>query len=119
MRPISPSGGTLPHSNAFYRTVYAQADDGSIGPIGSTRMPDAVTHHTCIKTSTDYELGLILKEIRFITDQLRKEDEDNDIAKDWKFAAMVVDRLCLIVFTMFTILATIAVLYAAPHIIVS
>ncbi|KAL5282058.1 CHRNA7.2 family protein [Megaselia abdita] len=70
IRPISPSGGTLPHNNAFYRTVYGQGDDGSIGPIGSTRMPDAVTHHTCIKTSTDYELGLILKEIRVITDQV-------------------------------------------------
>ncbi|XP_060664168.1 neuronal acetylcholine receptor subunit alpha-7 [Drosophila nasuta] len=117
-RPMTP-GGTLPHNPAFYRTVYGQGDDGSIGPIGSTRMPDAVTHHTCIKSSTEYELGLILKEIRFITDQLRKDDEDNDIANDWKFAAMVVDRLCLIIFTMFTILATIAVLLSAPHIIVS
>ncbi|XP_050319286.1 neuronal acetylcholine receptor subunit alpha-7 [Bactrocera neohumeralis] len=117
-RPMTP-GGTLPHNPAFYRTVYGQGDDGSIGPIGSTRMPDAVTHHTCIKSATEYELGLILKEIRFITDQLRKEDEENDIANDWKFAAMVVDRLCLIIFTMFTILATIAVLLSAPHIIVS
>ncbi|XP_043864529.1 acetylcholine receptor subunit alpha-type acr-16 isoform X2 [Drosophila mojavensis] len=67
-RPMTP-GGTLPHNPAFYRTVYGQGDDGSIGPIGSTRMPDAVTHHTYIKSSTEYELGLILKEIRFITDQ--------------------------------------------------
>lgn len=48
-----------------------QGDDGSIGPIGSTRMPDAITPHTCIKTSADYELSLILKEIRYITDQVR------------------------------------------------
>lgn len=26
--------------------------------------------HTCIKSSADYELSLILKEIRFITDQV-------------------------------------------------
>lgn len=51
--------------------------------------------------------------------QLRKEDEDKDVASDWKFAAMVVDRLCLIIFTLFTIIATIAVLFSAPHIIVS
>ncbi|XP_070068179.1 acetylcholine receptor subunit alpha-type acr-16 isoform X2 [Drosophila takahashii] len=70
-RPMTP-GGTLPHNPAFYRTVYGQGDDGSIGPIGSTRMPDAVTHHTCIKSSTEYELGLILKEIRFITDQVSR-----------------------------------------------
>lgn len=51
--------------------------------------------------------------------QLRKEDEESEVARDWKFAAMVVDRLCLIIFTFFTIVATIAVLFSAPHIIVS
>lgn len=54
----------------MYAQSFRQGDDGSIGPIGSTRMPDAVTHHTCIKTQTEYELSLILKEIRFITDQV-------------------------------------------------
>lgn len=65
------------------------------------------------------ELALILKELRIITDKLRKEDEAAEITNDWKFAAMVVDRLCLIVFTLFTIIATIAVLFSAPHIIVT
>lgn len=139
----------------FSLFVYSSSEDengiGDIPPI-----------HTCIKSSADYELSLILKEIRFITDQvswawpdqhfrffllfflfiplssisfrslsfcilffvrkivqLRKEDEDHDVARDWKFAAMVVDRLCLIFFTLFTIIATIAVLLSAPHIIVS
>lgn len=57
--------------------------------------------------------------LSLFTSQIRKEDEESDIAKDWKFAAMVVDRLCLIIFTFFTIVATIAVLFSAPHIIVS
>lgn len=65
------------------------------------------------------ELGLILKELRMITDKLRKEDEASEITNDWKFAAMVVDRLCLILFTLFTIIATVAVLFSAPHIIVT
>lgn len=51
--------------------------------------------------------------------QIRKEDDDSGVAKDWKYAAMVVDRLCLIIFTFFTIAATVAVLLSAPHIIVS
>uniref|UniRef100_A0A1B0DDW8 Neurotransmitter-gated ion-channel transmembrane domain-containing protein n=3 Tax=Phlebotomus TaxID=13203 RepID=A0A1B0DDW8_PHLPP len=117
-RTLTP-GGTIPHNPTYFRTVYGPGDDGSIGPIGGTRMPDAITPHTCIKSSADYELALILKEIRFITDQLRKEDEESEVARDWKFAAMVVDRLCLIIFTFFTIVATIAVLFSAPHIIVS
>ncbi|KAK9498116.1 hypothetical protein O3M35_003995 [Rhynocoris fuscipes] len=65
------------------------------------------------------ELGQILKELRMITDKLRKEDEAAEITNDWKFAAMVVDRLCLIIFTLFTVIATIAVLFSAPHIIVT
>lgn len=51
--------------------------------------------------------------------KLKKEDEVGEVTRDWKFAAMVVDRLCLIVFTLFTIIATLAVLFSAPHFIVS
>ncbi|XP_076641331.1 nicotinic acetylcholine receptor alpha6 [Halictus rubicundus] len=64
------------------------------------------------------ELHMILKELRFITDRMKKADEGEDVISDWKFAAMVVDRLCLIIFTLFTLLATIVILCRAPHIIV-
>ena len=81
------------------------------------------------------ELSLILKEIKIITDKIRwdghqaalddlvlnSRDDDESAAteNDWKFAAMVLDRLCLITFTLFTIIATFAVLAAAPHVIVT
>jgi len=46
-------------------------DNCSIGTIGGGRMPDAIAPHACSFTSSaDYELALILKEIRFITDQV-------------------------------------------------
>ena len=49
-------------------------DNCSIGTIGGGRMPDAVAPHACSFTSSaDYELSLILKEIRFITDQVSKD----------------------------------------------
>ncbi|KRZ56210.1 Low-density lipoprotein receptor-related protein [Trichinella nativa] len=41
------------------------------------------------------DLAAILKELRYITDRMRKEDEEHEIISDWKFAAMAVDRLCL------------------------
>ncbi|KAI9589513.1 hypothetical protein GQX74_007682 [Glossina fuscipes] len=114
------ASATLPHQPTYYRTMYRQGDDGSVGPVGpvgDTRMHEAISH-TCLSSSAEYELALILKELRWITDQLKKEDETGDITRDWKFAAMVVDRLCLIVFTLFTIIATLAVLFSAPHFIV-
>ena len=65
------------------------------------------------------ELGAILKEIKVITDKIRDEEESGAIEGDWKFAAMVIDRLCLIVYTLFTIIATVVVLWTAPHVIVA
>ena len=65
------------------------------------------------------ELSLILKELRVITDKIHDEEDTAAIENDWKFAAMVLDRLCLITFTLFTFVATFAVLLSAPHIIVT
>lgn len=64
------------------------------------------------------ELQTILRELQFITGRMRKADEEAEVISDWKFAAMVVDRFCLIIFTLFTVIATVAVLLSAPHIIV-
>ena len=41
------------------------------------------------------ELGSIFKEIRVITDKIRDDDDSSTIKWDWRFAAMVIDRLCL------------------------
>lgn len=71
---------------------------------------------TCSVAQRD--LQLILKEIQFITSRMRKNEEEADIISDWKFAAIVMDRFCLIIFTLFTIIATLVVLCSAPHIIV-
>ena len=54
-----------------------------------------------------------------ITDKLRDDEDAAAIENDWKFAAMVLDRLCLITFTAFTVIATFAVLAAAPHVVVA
>ncbi|XP_043282936.1 acetylcholine receptor subunit alpha-type acr-16 isoform X1 [Venturia canescens] len=67
---------------------------------------------------TQRELQTILKELQFITNRMKKADLDSEVISDWKFAAMVIDRFCLISFTLFTVIATVAVLFSAPHIIV-
>ncbi|KAK6039927.1 hypothetical protein COOONC_22568 [Cooperia oncophora] len=48
---------------------------------------------------------------------LEKEEKEERIQADWKFAAMAVDRACLIMFTVFIVLSTIAIFLSAPHII--
>jgi len=97
------------------------------------------THHTCGNSGTTSStisgivhcagggdenidqlfviLGDILGELRQLTEKSRVDMEHDDICNDWKFAAMVVDRLCLIVFTLLTIGSTFGILFSASHII--
>ena len=49
---------------------------------------------------------------------MKIQEEEEEIISDWKFAAMVIDRFCLIIFTAFTVITTVAVLFSAPHIFV-
>ena len=57
--------------------------------------------------------------IKILIFQLKDDEEAAAIEADWKFAAMVIDRLCLIVYTLFTIIASLTVLWTAPHVIVT
>jgi Neurotransmitter-gated ion-channel transmembrane region len=64
------------------------------------------------------DLQAIIRELRYITTRIKRKEEEDEMVLDWKFAAMVVDRVCLIIFTLFTIIAILTVLLSAPHIIV-
>nr|XP_042909529.1 neuronal acetylcholine receptor subunit alpha-7-like [Parasteatoda tepidariorum] len=66
---------------------------------------------------TQRELAAILRELRYISNRMRREDRVTDIIAEWKYAAMVVDRVCLIVFTLFTVLSTFICLFSAPHLV--
>lgn len=44
-------------------------------------------------SGTQRELHTILKELQFITGRMKKSDIEAEVISDWKFAAMVVDRL--------------------------
>lgn len=60
----------------------------------------------------------ILKELKIITNKLTEDEEDDETVRDWKFAAMVMDRLCLLVFTSILMVSTCAIIFAAPNLIV-
>jgi len=46
---------------------------------------------------------------------MRKDGKTcRDEVNDWRFAAMVVDRLCLCLFTVFTVVSTLTILLSAP-----
>lgn len=55
-------------------------------------------------------LHLILKEIRLINSKLKREESDEESSLNWKFAAMVIDRLCMILFIIATIISNALIL---------
>ncbi|XP_023652717.1 neuronal acetylcholine receptor subunit alpha-7-like isoform X1 [Paramormyrops kingsleyae] len=63
----------------------------------------------------DHDLARILEEVRYIAKRFRDQDEDESICSEWKFAAAVIDRLCLMAFSLFTVLCTIGILMSAPN----
>ncbi|XP_034031530.1 neuronal acetylcholine receptor subunit alpha-7-like [Thalassophryne amazonica] len=61
------------------------------------------------------ELNQILEEVRYIARRFRGQDEEETVCSEWKFAAAVIDRMCLVAFSLFTILCTIGILMSAPN----
>ncbi|KAL0985235.1 hypothetical protein UPYG_G00154420 [Umbra pygmaea] len=61
------------------------------------------------------QLRALLEEVRFLADGLREQDHRVSVAEQWQFAAVVIDRLCLVGFSVFNIICTIAILMAAPN----
>jgi len=64
------------------------------------------------------ELRNILREVVVISSKIKKDEEEGGVAGEWKYAAMVMDRLCLVVFLAFTLILSLAVFCSAPHVIV-
>ncbi|KAJ8390992.1 hypothetical protein AAFF_G00097700 [Aldrovandia affinis] len=63
------------------------------------------------------EIGRILDEVRYIAQRFRNQDESEAVSSEWKFAAAVVDRLCLVAFSLFSIICTFTILMSAPNFI--
>lgn len=59
-------------------------------------------------------LARILDEVRFIARRYRNQDDEVAVCNEWRFAAAVIDRLCLVVFSFFIILCTFGILLSAP-----
>lgn len=66
-------------------------------------------------SALEVELNQILEEVRYIARRFRGQDEEETVCSEWKFAAAVIDRLCLVAFSVFTILCTIGILMSAPN----
>ncbi|KAF5406387.1 Neuronal acetylcholine receptor subunit alpha-7 [Paragonimus heterotremus] len=65
------------------------------------------------------DLENIVTELRFITSKIREDEQEALVNLEWKFAARVIDRFCLVVFGIFNVLTTVVILGSAPNLIAS
>lgn len=65
--------------------------------------------------AVDSQLQALLAEVQFLVERVREQDRQLSLAEQWQFAAAVIDRLCLVGFSVFNIICTIAILMAAPN----
>jgi hypothetical protein len=61
------------------------------------------------------ELRSIVSQLTMITDHIYRQEKLDNESQDWKFAAMVIDRLCLIIFLFFTTIFTTLIFISASH----
>ncbi|XP_063076176.1 neuronal acetylcholine receptor subunit alpha-7 isoform X2 [Engraulis encrasicolus] len=92
----------------------ASSDSGVVcGPAGGSPQEEQETPDNLGQKS--HELQRILEEVSYIAHRFREQDEGEVVCSEWKFAAAVVDRLCLVAFSLFSIICTFSILMSAPN----
>lgn len=84
-------------------------------PGGYSKLP--LGENRSVLSGNRSELADILHELKVITSHFKEEEEERELNNDWKFAAMVVDRICLIVFSVYTVVAICSIIFSAPGLI--
>ena len=62
------------------------------------------------------EVELALAGVQFIAQHIRNNDKDNEVMEDWKYIAMVLDRLFLFLFTMTCFAGSGGIILRAPSV---
>uniref|UniRef100_A0A3Q1FS77 Neuronal acetylcholine receptor subunit alpha-7 n=1 Tax=Acanthochromis polyacanthus TaxID=80966 RepID=A0A3Q1FS77_9TELE len=100
--------------------VCPEPDPPTSGPCGSEvgvgRSAGVYSNSgTARSVAVDNQLQALLAEVQYLVERVREQDRQLSLAEQWQFAAAVIDRLCLVGFSVFNIICTIAILMAAPN----
>lgn len=97
--------------------IYLKRENSNLSQSGAENLNES----SFLNNKTDVNLlrknlGAILKEIRLITQKLKDDEDDESKSLNWKFAAMVIDRLCMVTFSFATLISTILILFTSENI---
>ncbi|XP_045599542.1 acetylcholine receptor subunit beta-like 2 [Procambarus clarkii] len=125
--PLSEGEICDPYSEAAF--VEYSGDQGSVGGPGYKYNDDFLSSHGGGKCSESCDLGgchlhsqrtyspeiqKAIEGVQFIAQHIKDADRDNEVIQDWKYVAMVLDRLFLWVFTIACVVGTCGIIFQAP-----
>ncbi|XP_052425549.1 neuronal acetylcholine receptor subunit alpha-2 [Carassius gibelio] len=97
------------HCLTSERTSLQKLDQEEVGRCTTHNLPSAQIFSSNKDSTTDLSQSLIkaLEGVQYIADHLRAEDSDFSVREDWKYVAMVIDRIFLWMFVLVCILGTV------------
>ncbi|XP_074034118.1 nicotinic acetylcholine receptor alpha 3 subunit isoform X1 [Leptinotarsa decemlineata] len=111
LRSCSIHGTTPPPGVGFHLGEHLGGDKG-IGHIedhlNEVLLKDSHPWHHCP------EVHKAIDGVRFIADHTRREEDSTKVREDWKYVAMVLDRLFLWIFTLAVLVGTAGIILQAP-----
>ncbi|KPP63985.1 neuronal acetylcholine receptor subunit beta-2-like, partial [Scleropages formosus] len=82
-----------------------EARDGSAPPLQSSTLGPALTQALLGQACPGFEEAV--EGVRFIANHMKSEDDDQSVSEDWKYVAMVIDRLFLWIFVIVCVFGTV------------
>jgi len=95
-------------------TSYDSAEHNFLKRDNSSLSSESITSRQEMN-SLKTNLNSILSEIKFITRKVKDDETDEFRSLHWKFAAMVIDRLCMVFFTVATLVSTSVILFSSKN----
>ncbi|XP_078064076.1 CHRNA7-FAM7A fusion protein-like [Mustelus asterias] len=89
--------------------------DMGLGPGSYLAVPNGGLMPPRWASEGDPQLGRILQELEYLSGRLRGRDDEDSLCNEWRFAAAVLDRMCLVTFAVLNIVSTISILMSAPN----
>ncbi|XP_062926719.1 neuronal acetylcholine receptor subunit beta-4-like [Mobula hypostoma] len=102
---------TNPEENTIHSTFFINPTPSKVYDLNVIEAPDGFSCRQDLRLRTSAKLSLELQEaiegVKFIADHVKTDDENQSVNEDWKYVAMVVDRLFLWIFIVVCILGTV------------
>ncbi|XP_067829380.1 neuronal acetylcholine receptor subunit beta-4-like [Heptranchias perlo] len=100
-----------PEESSKNSTFFINPTSAKVYDLNIMDTPDGFSCHQDLRLRTSMKYSSEMQEaidgVKFIADHMKNDDENQSVTEDWKYVAMVVDRLFLWIFIVVCVLGTV------------